>query len=122
MLLSTLFPLLFTSILALGEVHIDDKTVNQIENSSMLCSCSSYVVFHRPDVPLRNAYEYHATTTEPTVGAIALMHYPSNNVWHVALVIGVGDDWVRISETNYESCKQGERTIPKTYSRLIGYF
>ena len=121
MILPLLFPLLFSGMALTGEVHIDEKPVTLGEHSSVLCSCSSFVVQYRKDLPLMDAWKYVVATDTPSVGAVAKMYYPHSGAYHVALVTAVGEDTVTIAETNYVPCAHGVRVIPKDYSRLLGY-
>jgi hypothetical protein len=123
MITTLIFPLLFASMQTFSSLHItptvpDDK--QSTVGSEVGCSCVRFVTQYRKDLPVQDASRYVATTTAPSVGAVALMVYPSGS-WHVALVTGVSDEGVAIAETNYRSCEFGTRTIPHDYSRLVGY-
>ena len=120
MLITLLFPLLFANMTALGEVHIEEKTVHQNEYGNIACSCVDFVRQYRSDIPSMNADRFVPATTTPREGAVALMHYPHSGAWHLAIVLDFGEGWVRLRDANYEPCKVTERVV-QLPDRIVGY-
>lgn len=105
---------------AIGEVHIEEKTVHQNEYGNIACNCVAFVLQYRPDIPNTNASDMIIATTTPTKGAVAVMYYPHSGMYHVALVTSVQGDTLTLLDANYTPCAVTERTVTLP-DRIIGY-
>ena len=120
MLLSLIAPLVsMTMVLTVPlEVPIE-KTHHEVHNN-ILCSCVQYVNQYRGDIPMVDAVDMPVATSAPREGAVAKMYYPHSGEYHVALVLEVGDGWLRVRDANYVPCEETERVITLP-DRVIGY-
>ena len=105
---------------ALGEVHIEEKTVHQNEYGNIACSCVDFVRQYRADIPSMNADRFVPATTTPREGAVAIMYYPHSGQSHLALVLAVEGDKITLRDANYEPCMVTERTVTLP-DRIVGY-
>lgn len=101
------------------EDHIEEKT-RHYDYESTLCSCVAFARTMRPDIPFINASDMQVSTTSPSVGAVVKMYYPKSMLYHVAIVIDVGEGWIRLDEANYKPCARTQRVITLP-DRIIGY-
>ena len=137
MLLATIIPLWFSSVLLpvipatysiaetpqanKEEVRIKDTTVIISEPDAVYgYSCVRLVRRYRPDAPSVNASDYPVSTTTVSVGSIGKMVYHST-VWHVFYVLEVHEDTLRIVDSNYDTGYVTVRVIPRHDPRIVGY-
>lgn len=138
MILTLIAPLLFSSVFytetlkdwpeETHQTHIE-KEAHSPKDHTILSStsdsvhgfnCVSTVRVYRPDAPSINASAYPVSTTTPSVGAIGKIRY-NNGVWHVFYVLEVGEDTLKIVDSNYDSGYVTIRVIPKDDVRIYGY-
>ncbi len=94
------------------------QTVQKIPDY-ILCNCYAYVKNKFANLP--STYEILNSLTFNT-GEVAVFYYRDSGLYHYALVKEIGEDYIKIEETNYKRCRFSERIIPRNNPDLLGYF
>lgn len=86
------------------------------------CNCWRFLA---TKLPVPRMADIQPNTT-PHVGAIAIFSYKDKTtgekVKHIAYIEELTADGFVISESNFEKCKYGRRTVAWTDQRLVGFF
>ncbi len=114
------------------EVRIELPVIEPVEDEkveheeplvpSVACSCVKTArEVYGVQIPYNhNAWDLVANITEPEVGQLILMKYPT--IGHVAVIDSITDEGYVISEGNYNTCQFSTRFIPKNYYAIIGFW
>jgi len=86
-------------------------------SDTVLCNCWAFV---KQEVGGIDAMASVIPNTEPFVDVVAIEWF--GDVKHVSIVTQVTDIGVTIRETNFVHCQYGERFIPFTSPRLVGFW
>jgi len=90
----------------------------KVPKDTVLCNCYLFVKEQYPALP--STSEMHKKISSS--GAVAIFYYPSQGLYHYALVREEREDSFLIEETNYKKCSYSTRVIPKNDPKLIGFY
>jgi len=128
-------PLLFLLILLTTPVYaleaptqpwevivIEEEIIKEEEkwvdvDDSILCNCYKFVT-NKIGVTIPMAK--FIPNSEPLEGGVVIEYF--GDLKHVSYIKQVEEDGVLVEETNYHHCQYGERFIPFTSSRLVGFW
>ena len=92
----------------------------------MECSCVRYISSIISDLPNLDAIDFPLNTIEPKAGDIIKLQYynatTSNYIYHLSLIEEITEEGYKITEGNYEKCKETRRFIPKNDEHILGFF
>lgn len=83
----------------------------------MLCNCYKYAKSKFPALPPTKTI---LNEVSKAYGPIAVFNYHGTK--HYAVVEGMGEGVFYVSETNYRSCKYGEREVSFLDPFLLGFY
>lgn len=94
-------------------------------DEGVFCSCVETARELGADLPAGDAIDLQPNTTEPVVGGVILLNYPSGEgevVGHVAYIQGVFSEGVFVAEGNKVACEYTERYIFYGDKNIRGYY